>query len=196
MSFLDPLRRKKCFCICYNKEMTKQQKIILSSAIISVIIVFVVGLLFQEKSVEEKSEIQKKMQEKISSQTKIETPIQPAFSPNVPKNAVESKPQENAPIAGKENKHGTFDIKVSSNGFDPSSITVKKGDIVSLVFVSVSADTYDFFMPAYGSHITISPKKENRLDFSANDVGTFIFECRDNCPAGKKITGQLIVIPQ
>jgi len=175
--------------------LSKQQKIILVAAGVFVIIVVAVGLLFREKTAEEKSAAQKNSQPRTSNLQPPASNLQPAYSPEVPKDAKPTEPTQTIKLdANPENKQGIFQIEATANGYSPASIVVKSGDIVTLKFTSKGGD-YDFHSPAYGTYISAKDGETKEVSFKPTTVGTFLIQCRDACPPDKKITGQLIVIP-
>lgn len=175
--------------------MTRRQKIVLAVTAVFLISIVATGFLFRAQTQKEQEKIsaEKAAEKKTASVPPPGGP--PAYTPEVPKGMVESKPQEVAPVVGTENKHGTFKIQIINGRFEPSSLAVKKGDVVSFEFIP-AAVPYDFYIPAYGAYkATLPADKESRLDFRASDSGTFLFECRDYCPADRKITGQFVILP-
>ncbi|MFH1193307.1 MAG: hypothetical protein V1656_03280 [Candidatus Jorgensenbacteria bacterium] len=120
------------------------------------------------------------------------------FSPDVPKGAVETKPKSETPMVGQEGENqgrlGTYEVTASPGGYAPSSLTIRQGDIVELTFFSTGGD-FDFFIPALSVHLSAPSGGKMTASFRSTASGTFLFECRDACPAGKTISGQLIVLP-
>lgn len=129
-------------------------------------------------------------------QKKSATTSAPAtFSPEVPKDAVISVPVSSAPTpAGNGNIFGVYAISASASGYSPNSITVKKGDVVKIELTAVDAK-YDFSLQGYGNYIVAERGEMKKVSFMPDTVGTFLFTCRDFCPAGKKIQGTLIILP-
>ena len=124
---------------------------------------------------------------------------QPAFTTEVPKNAVETIPTQVIPIVNQPNaapgaKFASFQILATKNGYSPSSITVKKGDTVEINLVAQDG-SYDIFSGNAGFYASASPSKPGKISFGVGTSGTFSFGCRDLCPTGKTISGQLIVMP-
>jgi heme/copper-type cytochrome/quinol oxidase subunit 2 len=86
-------------------------------------------------------------------------------------------------------------LSAARSGFNPSSITVNKGDTLNIDFTAVD-DDYDFdilYMAFYYPKVFKGTTK--KLIFDAATPGTFAFSCRDYCPSGGQIKGQLIVLP-
>lgn len=118
------------------------------------------------------------------------------YSPTVPNDAKLSTPAISAPASPNSSQTwGVFTVTASRNGFDPSTITVKKLDLVQIRLTAADGD-YDFSVPYLGVSYAATKKGETRqINFQANTSGTFVFECRDYCGGGKIIQGQLIVLP-
>jgi len=122
----------------------------------------------------------------------------PTYTPEVPKNAVQTLPKAEAPASSNpelDTKLKFFDLKASNSGFNPNAITVKKGDSLQVDFTAVDGD-YDLNFPYLGAYFSVVRRGvTKRLPLDTSLTGTFTFECRDFCPPGKKIQGQLIVLP-
>lgn len=117
------------------------------------------------------------------------------FTPEVPEDAVPTVPQHESPAApNTEAKLGFFDMNVSASGFSPSTLTVKLGNLVQIKLTGVGG-TYDFSMPWTGLYQKVNDGETKQISFQTTSVGTFIFECRDFCPVGRTIQGELIVTP-
>lgn len=77
--------------------------------------------------------------------------------------------------------------------FEPSKITLKKGDRVRLEITSIDTD-HSFVLQEFGIHIPLFPNKTVFVDFDADKVGTFKFYCSVICGEGHSdMNGQLIV---
>jgi hypothetical protein len=88
-----------------------------------------------------------------------------------------------------------FDLKVSNSGFNPNTITVKKGDSLQVDFTAVDGD-YDLDFPYLGAYFSVVRRGvTKRLPLDTSLAGTFTFGCRDFCPDSGKIQGRLIVLP-
>ncbi|MDO8557497.1 MAG: cupredoxin domain-containing protein [Candidatus Jorgensenbacteria bacterium] len=121
--------------------------------------------------------------------------IIPAFTPEVPKNAALTPPAVDIkPDPGETKRQGFYGVKATKNGYDPAVLTVGRGNIVTIDFTAVD-NAYDMFSESFGFYITAPKGETKQISFKAGTVGSFLFECRDHCPSGGKIQGQLIVIP-
>ena len=119
----------------------------------------------------------------------------PSFTPEIPKNAVLTPPKVDIrPDPGETKRQGFYEVKANKDGYAPSSLTVGRGNIVTIDFTSEDAQ-YDIFSESFGFYVTAPRGDTKQISFKAGTVGSFLFECRDFCPSGKKIQGQLIVIP-
>ncbi len=122
----------------------------------------------------------------------------PEFTTDVPKDAVETKPSVDVPIEsdpeGKQ-RLGVYPITVTKDGYSPSILVVIQGDIVNLELTS-QGGMYDIYSPAFGFYLSAPDGVTTQISFGAPVVGTFPLECRDYCPKGEKIYGQLVVKPR
>ena len=131
--------------------MTKNEKIIIVVAII--LLLPIVGFGFYYKLWREvpQQEAQKPVE---NSQEAIKELQENKYSPEVPKDAVQTKPQEVVVLENSNgNQQGTFSITASAGGYTPRSITVKKGDIITLNFTAQGA-TYDMYSSSIGFYIS------------------------------------------
>jgi len=122
-------------------------------------------------------------------------PTGEVFTSEVPKDAKLTAPAgQSAAAPGVEEKLGIFNMTVSANGFEPNSITVKLGDVVHINLTARGGD-YDFAMPWSGLYASVKNGEAKPITFGATSAGTFLFSCRDMCPAGKTIRGSIVVLP-
>lgn len=122
----------------------------------------------------------------------------PAFSPEVPENIKETPAEISEEIkegAGAGTKLGVFTITASKKGYEPSVLVVTEGDTVGLKFTSLNG-RLDIYSPYIGFYLSADEGGEDQLGFIAPTSGTYLFECRDFCPSGKTIQGQLVVKPK
>ena len=95
-----------------------------------------------------------------------------------------------------QSKVKTFDLQATKNGFIPNSITVESGDELQINFSAVDGDT-DLDLPYLGAYFPAVLKGETRkFPIGTSLTGVFVFSCRDACPGGNKIQGELIVVPR
>lgn len=117
------------------------------------------------------------------------------FSSDVPLNAAPTTPDIEAPAAQDgAARFGRFNISVSREGYAPATITVKLGNLVQINLTAVGGN-YDFSMPWSGLYQMVNSGETKQISFQTTSAGTYVFECRDLCPAGKTISGRLIVLP-
>jgi len=122
----------------------------------------------------------------------------PEFISEVPKN-IEETPAE----ISEEIKEGVgagtglhvFNVIASKNGYDPAVIVVTEGDTVRLQLTS-QGKKFDLFSPYMGFYLEADEGATEQLSFIVPVSGTFLFKCRNFCPNGKTIQGQLIVKPK
>lgn len=82
-----------------------------------------------------------------------------------------------------------------SNLAAPSEIKVKQGDTVTLRITSFDV-THGFELDAYGINVPVYAGKFTDVNFVANKLGKFPFECSTYCGMGHtEMTGWLIVGP-
>ena len=77
--------------------------------------------------------------------------------------------------------------------FNPSTITVNKGDRVKLSITSVDV-THGFTISEFGVNSRLNPGETTDVEFVADKSGTFSFFCSVQCGEGHLgMRGQLIV---
>ncbi len=166
----------------------------------------------------EKKELEKLIEEKLKAvlaqpvETEVVTPPQQIIQPPPVKETPLHKIEESKEIEDKEIKQGPSDsqkIKPNSQSttdqlkefriiaknwfFEPSAITVNKGDRVKLIITSVDV-IHGFALPDFGININLEPDKTQTVEFVASKVGTFTFYCSVYCGSGHRdMKGQLIV---
>ena len=157
-------------------------------------IAVVLAVIFISRGVEYSPSLQKNTSENTGvNGTTISEEIK--YSGEVPKNATPSTPVESAPVGNGDSSLNFFSLSTSKSGFNPTTITVKKGDLAQLVFSATDGD-YDFFIPATALYYSAKKGESKQILIQLTDSGTFVFECRDFCPDSGKISGQLIVLPE
>jgi len=171
--------------------MTKKQWAILGSLLLFVIIVVAFGVSQKKKPAEKQPVKQETTVDVSATGTK-----RVEFVAEVPRDATTTKPQAqyDAPGGG-GNIFGVYDIGISKTGFSQTNLTVKKGDFVKVKVTGVDGE-YDFSIPQYGTYILVKKGETKEVTFIPDTVGTFLFECRDMCPDGNKISGKFIVLPK
>lgn len=118
-----------------------------------------------------------------------------AFSQTVPEDAKPTKPASVAPAApGSTAQSGLFYMTVSADGFNPSDITVKKGDTLTIRLTAKGGD-FDISVPGIGLYNSVKDGETKPISFGANTAGTYGFSCRDFCPSGRVISGTIVVLP-
>jgi len=77
--------------------------------------------------------------------------------------------------------------------FQPSQIRVKKGDHVKLVITAVDHE-HGFKLDAFHIDQKLNKGEPATVEFTADQAGTFPFECSKFCGLGhKKMKGELVV---
>ncbi len=121
--------------------------------------------------------------------------LPPTYTSDVPKDAQLDEPETEVPAApGTDETLGIFNIKVSKDGYEPSTLTVKKGNLIQINLTAVDGD-FDFSMPYKSLYQFVKKGETKQVSFGVKTSGTYNFMCRDYCPGNKVIEGKLIVIP-
>lgn len=128
----------------------------------------------QQVSAQQPQQPQQSQEQQASSQQQQEPPraneVPP--SPSPPSGAESESPKVNE-IA----------VRAFQWGFEPSTITVKKGDAVRLMITS-SDVKHGFAIPEYGLDVQLSPGDTVPVEFVADKAGTFTAYCSVPCGAG------------
>ena len=69
-----------------------------------------------------------------------------------------------------------IDVVAKKWEFTPSTIIVKKGDLVRLSIESIDVE-HGFAIPEFGVSQSLSPDKTEIVEFTADKVGTFEYYC-------------------
>lgn len=86
-----------------------------------------------------------------------------------------------------------FNMTAKNWEFNPSTITVNKGDTVKLHIESVDV-THGFGLTEFGINEWLKPGKPVNVEFVADKTGTFTFACTVFCGSGHdSMQGQLVV---
>ncbi len=86
-----------------------------------------------------------------------------------------------------------FSLIAKNWSFEPSSITVNKGDLVKLKITSIDIK-YGFYLPQFNVKSDLYPEEETIVEFTATKVGSFPFSCSVYCGSGhNNMKGVLIV---
>lgn len=172
--------------------ITKKQWIILGCLVLFFIVIVVFGISFKKEKpiTEQKSE---------STSTPVDVSAtgtqRVEFVPTVPKDATATKPQAAYTVGGSDSSFGVYEIGISKTGFSQTNLNVVKGDFVKVKVIGIDGE-YDFSIPQYGTYISVQKGETKQITFIPDTVGTFLFECRDKCPEGQKISGRFIVLPK
>jgi heme/copper-type cytochrome/quinol oxidase subunit 2 len=77
--------------------------------------------------------------------------------------------------------------------FQPDTVTVKKGDRVKLVITAVDHD-HGFRIDTFQINQKLPKGEPVTVEFTADQAGTFLFQCSRFCGLGhKKMKGRLVV---
>lgn len=111
----------------------------------------------------------------------------------IPKEVVQEQPKTNLPAEKPKPAVKEFSVTAKNWAFDPATITVKKGDVVTLVIKSIDVD-HGISIPAFNIKQTLKPGETTTVEFVADKVGNHTFFCSVFCGAGhKEMKGTLIV---
>ena len=108
-----------------------------------------------------------------------------------------TEPDAIAPVVVGGDKSGpqlrVFNIIVNRDGFDPDEIIVNHQDRIQFNLTALDG-TYDLFMDVFKLYITIPQGEKRTVSFEAARKGPWKFVCRDYCPEGKTIEGEIMVL--
>ena len=103
--------------------------------------------------------------------------------------AVSSSPSPAAP----QPAGPTVEVKASRAGFEPSSLTIRKGETTHVVLTSADGE-HCFAIDELRVEKRIVPGRPTRFDLAADRAGNYAFYCcLESGPAAEKERGQLIV---
>ena len=103
-----------------------------------------------------------------------------------------NKQSEQAPIINSTVK--TFTVDGSSYAYNPSTITVNKGDAVKIIFKDTDS-RHDLVIDGYNLRTdVIGPGKTDTIEFVADKVGTFEYYCSLPGHKAQGMTCKLVVI--
>lgn len=108
-----------------------------------------------------------------------------SLPPQQPK-ANEVPPSPSPPPGATESespKVNEISVRAFQWGFEPGTITVKKGEVVRLMITS-SDVKHGFAIPEYGLDVQLSPGDTVPVEFVADKSGTFTAYCSVPCGAG------------
>lgn len=172
--------------------MTKREKIIILVAVILLLGIIGFGFYFQLWQAKPEKEIVVPVEDLIQNSKELQ---EKKYTAETPKDSAPTKPTETIMLEnGNGNQQGIFAITASASGYTPASITVKSGDIITFQLTAQGAD-YDMFSSSMGFYLSAKKGTTEEIGFKTSLPGTFLFECRDNCPLGGKIQGTIIVLP-
>jgi cytochrome c oxidase subunit 2 len=98
---------------------------------------------------------------------------------------------------GQEGHADVHEIKMTAKNydFDPSTITVKKGEKVKLIITATDRD-HGIKLKAFDIDQVLKKDDPTIIEFTASKAGTFEFKCSVYCGRGHgKMKGTLVVEP-
>ena len=101
--------------------------------------------------------------------------------------------QDAEPGAGVMKDAKEIRIAAKKYEYDPGVITVKQGEHVRLIITALDHD-HGFKIDAYHIDELLKKGEQRTIEFTANESGTFPFQCSHFCGLGHKgMKGELIV---
>lgn len=100
-----------------------------------------------------------------------------------------------AQAAGQAPSSGFHEFTMTAKNFefDPSVITVKKGEKVRLIITTADHD-HGFKLDAFDINQVLKKGETEIIEFTADKAGTFEFKCSVYCGKGhRKMKGKLVV---
>jgi len=174
--------------------LTKREMIIIGVALALLAVLIAAGLYFRSRDARKVPISSEEGALRLPKES-VEELAEKKYTAEIPTGTVETKPEKEAPAAPNVTaKLGIYDLLMTRNGFSPSSVTVKKGNLATISITAVDAD-YDVKIPYMEMWTTIKKGEKKNLSFQTNTSGTFVFECDKLCPVGGKVQGTLIVLP-
>lgn len=74
------------------------------------------------------------------------------------------------------NQQGLVEMKMTDQGFAPSSMTVQAGAVVKIHLINAGTHTYNLVLPRYGVVTSpMVPGAENYIEFTASEAGIWPF---------------------
>ena len=117
------------------------------------------------------------------------------YRADIPQNAVPTQAVVEVPATpNSDAKLKVFDLTISAVGFEPATLTARRGDIIQIRATAVGGD-FDIEFPYLQLYHSIRAGETKTIGFGANFTGTSDFLCRDMCGPLKGKVGKLIVIP-
>ena len=87
-----------------------------------------------------------------------------------------------------------FTMTAKDSGFEPSMITVKKGEKVRLIITATDCE-HEFRLDAFEIIQVLKKGDPEIIEFTATKAGTFEFRCSVYCGKGHgKMRGKLVVL--
>jgi len=103
---------------------------------------------------------------------------------------------EGGPLWKKDGKSvPQYDVRMEKGVFTPSRMIVKAGTKIQMAFQAVDA-AYDFSIDQPNvQYFQVAKGQTNIIVFDApaDKAGTYTFSCKDMCPSGQKMEGQIII---
>jgi len=175
--------------------MTRKQILILAGLVVFLIVIVVTGVATRR---DPRGSDMRTAEELLSTTTSSGEVVKESFTSEVPSTASATKPIVEIPVAAQPGQSpallGSYDIVATTGGYSPSSLTAKQDDIAQISFTSRGGN-FDFSIPAMNIYLSARDGEKVQSSFRMPTSGTFLFECRDMCPAEGKIQGTLIVLP-
>lgn len=95
--------------------------------------------------------------------------------------------------SGEETPIKEFTITAKQWNFEPSVITVNKGDRVKITITSADV-AHGFAISDYGVNKRIDAGKTEVVEFTADKTGTFTYRCSVPCGSGHSTMGGTLIV--
>lgn len=183
--------KNQFWCVTIN-AMTRNQLFIVTGLTVFTAIIITVGIVNKNTGTNTVAPIPSAEQNSAGLDILKTTTTSATYSKEIPKDAAPTVPVVSAPAAENSTaQYGVFKITIDKDGFHPNSLIVVKGNIVKIEATSLDGD-YDMWIPKKEMYWAIKKGETKPFTFTALEVGTFLFKCRDFCPSGKVFEGTII----
>ncbi len=178
--------------------MTKRQVLVLG-ALVTIVLILVIIMVFANPTVPVPAPGASPGTVRLAPNQALtqESPIQ-GYSPEVPANAAPGAPEAQIAIPAQPGQplrtFNVFSLVASRDGYSPSSVTVRRGDVIEINLSSEGGD-FDLFSPSLGFYVFARRGETKGISFEVPVTGTFSLLCRDHCPSGGTMEGKLVVLP-
>jgi heme/copper-type cytochrome/quinol oxidase subunit 2 len=86
-----------------------------------------------------------------------------------------------------------YSIQAENDQFTPNTVIVKLGDLIDIHLTAVDK-AYDFTQPDFGFHADVAQGTVQRIQWTATDIGKFIFYCKSCGGPSQGPIGYIIIV--